>query len=392
MAEKSDGKISTATRATRAGGKGELTARTVNPPIQKGSTVLVPNSRSLYDPSIVSYGRVGLQPHGVLRGALAEMEDALGAVLYPNGHASMTGTLLALLEAGDEVLSVDSIYDPTRRFCDKVLKRFGVTTRYYHPSMAPQDVLAMATDKTKVLLLESPGSLTLDIQDVPAICALAKPRGLITVIDNTWGAGVFFKPLDHGADISCQALTKYVGGHSDCFMGSAVTRDPKLLAKLQEGVRDIGWSASPDDAYQMLRGLRTLPTRLARHQESALAIAAWLQVQSEIAEVICPGLPGSRGHDLWKRDFLGQNGLITLVLKPGTESAVHAFLDALKEFGLGYSWGGFESLAIWCDPQLKRRSLPWSYEGPLVRLQIGLEGVDDLIADLRRGLDAYAGA
>lgn len=392
MAEMTDGKTSTATRAIRAGAKASLEAKTVNPPIQRGSTVLMPGGKAMYDPKLVSYGRSGLQPHASLRTALAEMEDAAGCVLYPNGLAAITGTLLALLSAGDDILVTDSIYNPSRRFCDEVLTRFGVTVQYVDPRLDPSVILSAANERTKLFLLESPGSLTLDLLDMPALAAAARAKGIVTVVDNTWGAGVYFKPLDHGVDVSLQALTKYVGGHSDVFMGSAVTRDAGLLRRLEQGVTNLGWSASPDDAYLMLRGLRTLPTRLARHQENTLAVAAWLNEQPEIEEIICPGHPGSRGHNLWRRDFLGQNGLISIVLNKKPEAAVHAFLDALTLFGLGYSWGGYESLAIQADPQLKKRTLDWTFAGPLVRLQIGLEDPADIIADLRTGLDAFAKA
>lgn len=388
MAEKANGKISAATRAIRAGAKADLAGNTVNPPIQRGSTVLMPDGPSLYAAGQITYGRTGLQPHGALREALAEMEGAAGCCLYPNGLSAVTGVLLALLSAGDTLLVGDNVYNPSRRFCDAVLDRYGVSVRYFDPRSPVEEILATAG--AKVLLFESPGSLTFDILDTPSLAHAARRRGITTVIDNTWGAGMLFKPLDHGVDIALQALTKYVGGHSDVFMGSAVTRDERLLRQLQEGVRHMGWGASPDDAYLMLRGLRTLPTRLARHQESALAVAAWLREQPEVAEVICPGLLGSRGHDLWKRDFQGQNGLLSIVLKPRPAAAVHAFLDAPFLIGLGYSWGGFESLAIHCDPQLTSRTLDWTYQGPLVRLQIGLEDPRDLIADLRRALDAYA--
>jgi cystathionine beta-lyase len=298
--------------------------------------------------------------------------------------------MLALLKAGDEVLAADCIYDPTRRFCSEVLARFGVATRYFHPAASAEEVMALAGPATRLIVLESPGSLTFDLQDVPAIARLARDRGVLTLIDNTWAAGLLFRPLDHGVDVSVQALTKYVGGHSDVFMGSAATRSAKVARLLDEAVWHMGWSASPDDAYQMLRGIRTLPTRLVRHGESALAIARWLKTQPEVLEVICPGLPGSRGHALWKRDFTGQNGLFSIVLQPKPQAAVYALLDTLQLFGLGFSWGGFESLAIHCDPQLSRRSLDWRYEGPLVRFHVGLEDVEDLKADLRRGLDAYA--
>ena len=381
------------TAAIRAGAKAPISARTVNAPVQRGSTVLMPNAASLYEPGQVSYGRAGLQPHAALIEALCELEGATVARLFPNGVAAMSGAMMALLNAGDDVLVVDCIYDPTRRFCNKVLARFGVTTRYFHPSLSAEEVLALAVPATRMIVLESPGSLTFEIQDVPGIAALARARGILTVIDNTWGAaGLTFKPIGHGVDISVQSLTKYVGGHSDVFMGAALARDAALGQKLDEVVWQMGWGVSPDDAYLMLRGLRTLPTRLERHAASTLDIAAWLQAQPEVMEVICPALPGSRGHALWRRDFLGGNGLLTVVLTPKAQNAVYALLDALRLFGLGFSWGGFESLAIHCDPQLKRRSLDWTYPGPLVRFHVGLEAIDDLKADLRQALDAYAAA
>jgi len=240
--------------------------------------------------------------------------------------------------------------------------------------------------------MESPGSLTFEMQDMARVANLARKRGILTAADNTWGAGLLFKPLEHGIDISIQALTKYVGGHSDVFMGSVVTRDAKIAKALNDGVLHLGWAVSPEDAYQMLRGLRTLPTRLAAHDENALRLARWLQAQPEVARLYHPALPGCPGHELWARDFAGACGLFAFALAPpGSERAVNAFLNALKLFGLGFSWGGFESLAISCDPQLKDRRFRKDYGGPLIRLHVGLEDPDDLIDDLRRGLDAYVG-
>jgi cystathionine beta-lyase len=263
-------------------------AKTVGPPVQRGSTVLMPNARSLYDPGQVSYGRGGLEPQNTLMAALAALEGGLGTRLFPNGLSAMTASLMALASAGDDLLVVDSIYAPTRRFCEKVLSRFGIATRYFDASLGPDEIMALATPKTRVIVLESPGSLTFEIQDVPAIAAAAKACGVLTIIDNTWGAGLYFKPLEHGVDLSVQALTKYVGGHSDCFMGSVTVKDKKLLKTLDDAVWNFGWSVSPDDAYQILRGLRTLPTRLAQHQANTLTISAWLQAQPEVAEVLCP--------------------------------------------------------------------------------------------------------
>jgi cystathionine beta-lyase len=381
------------TRLIRAGAAPKALAKTVGPPIQKGSTVLLPNAASLYDDeSHLTYGRQGLSAQAALQEALAELEGAKGVSLYPSGLSALTGALLAVLKTGDEVLVTDAVYKPSRRFCDHVLKRFGIAVRYFDPSASPEALMEMASDATRLILMESPGSLTFEMQDMARIAQLAKPRGILTVADNTWGAGYLYKPLAHGVDISVQALTKYVGGHSDIFMGSAAAADPKLLRALNDGVLHLGWSVAGDDAYQMLRGLRTLPTRLAKQGESGIAIAAWLRDQPQVAAVYHPALPGCPDHELWARDYSGACGLFAFALTPGPEAAVNAFLDELTLFGLGFSWGGFESLAISCDPQLKTRKIRRTYAGPLIRLHIGLEKPDDLIADLTRALAVYAGA
>ena len=365
-------------------------AQTVNPVIQKGSTVLLPDAAALYDDdAFVTYGRAGLGAHEALKVALCDLEQAASVELYPSGVAAIAGALLAVLQAGDELLMVDTAYKPTRRFCDRTLARFGVQTRYYDPTLPTEAIVGLMGPKTRALFMESPGSLSFEMQDVPALSAAARARGVLTLIDNTWGAGHLLKPLEHGVDVSLQSLTKYVGGHSDAFMGSAAARDPGVAARLQAGVVDLGWSVAAEDAYAMLRGLRTLDVRLRRHGESGLVIAEWLQARDEVAAVLHPALPGAPGHELWKRDFSGTCGLFALVLRPAPAEARAAFLDALEIFGLGFSWGGFESLAIDCDPQLKVRSLRREYGGGLVRLHIGLEDPADLIADLERALTAF---
>lgn len=383
--------MSEETRLIHAGKASDTLARTVGPPIQKGSTVLLPNAEALYDDAnYLTYGRAGLSAQTCLQDALAMLEGAAGVSLYPSGIAAISGVAMALLKAGDEVLIVDNVYKPVRRFADNVLKRFGVGVTYFDPLVAPETLVETASAAARMILMESPGSLSFEMQDVPRIAELARARGILTAIDNTWGAGLIFKPLEHGVDLSIQALTKYVGGHSDTFMGSAAARDPRLVRRLGDGVNHMGWAVSGEDAYTMLRGLRTLPIRMARQGQSGLAIAAWLQDQPEVAQVLHPALPGCPGHELWQRDYKGACGLFGLVLKPASEAAVNAFLNELKIFGLGFSWGGFESLAIWCDPQLKVRRFNRDYGGPLMRLHVGLEDPADLIADLRAGLDAYA--
>ncbi|MDR7229751.1 cystathionine beta-lyase [Caulobacter sp. BE264] len=376
------------TRLIHTGSEPARLGRTVNPPIQRGSTVLLPDAASLYDDDQLTYGITGLSTPTALQSALAELEGATNVTLYPSGLAAITGALLAVLKAGDEVLVVDSAYKPTRRFCDRVLGRFGVTTRYYDPKLSPDALMALVTPSTRLIVLEAPGSLTFEMQDIPAIAAAANARGVMTLIDNTWAAGLLFKPLAHGVTLSVQALTKYVGGHSDCFMGSVATRDDAVAKLLGDAMWDIGWSVSSDDAYTMLRGLRTLSTRLPRHAENGLTMARWLQQRPEVARVLHPALPGDPGHAIWKRDFTGACGLFGVVLKPCSQKAVHAFMDSLTLFGLGFSWGGYESLALHCDPQLGARSIPVTLEGPLLRFHIGLESIEDLKADLRRGFEA----
>ncbi len=380
------------TRLVHAGRAPAALPRTVGPAIVKGSTVLLPDAAALYDTGQLTYGRGGLTTQAALMSALAELEGAAEARLFPSGLAAMTGAMLAVLKAGDEILITDAIYKPTRRFCDHVLRRFGVGVRYYAPRATPEALFAMAGPATRLIVLESPGSLTMELQDVPTIARLASAHGILTLMDNTWAAGLYFKPLAHGVDISVQALTKYVGGHADVFMGCAAAVDPALCKALDQAIWDFGWAVAPEDAYQMLRGLRTLSTRMARHQESGLAVATWLAGQPAVAEVLHPALPASPDHALWRRDYTGAAGLFSLVLKPCPTRAVHAFLDALEVFGLGFSWGGFESLALDAGPQFGVRQRGSPFAGPVVRLNIGLEDPGDLVEDLRRGFAALAAA
>jgi len=360
--------------------------RTPGPPVQRGSTVLLADAKAIYDHKQVTYGRSGLVTQAALSAALADLEGAEQAFLYPSGLAAITGALLAICSSGDALLVSDSVYGPTRRFIEGTLVRYGVSVRYFPPTASAAEVATLITPATRAIFLESPGSLSMDMQDVPGIAAVARARGVLTLIDNTWAAGVLFKPLSHGVDISIQSLTKYVCGHSDVFMGMAAASGAaaKLLAR---ATLEIGWAVSPDDAYMALRGLRTLHTRLAQHGTSALSVATWLAEQPEVDLVLCPALEACPGHDLWARDFSGICGLFSFVLKPDYANRVDAMLDSLSLFGLGYSWGGFESLAIPCDPQFDCRTCSDTFGGPLVRIHIGLEAVPDLIADLRHGLD-----
>jgi cystathionine beta-lyase len=364
--------------------------RPVNPPIERGTTILMNKSADLFDESRgVTYGLSGLAVHRALEAGLAELEGAAEVYLAPSGLAAVTIPIMAMLSAGDEVLLTDAVYGPTRRFCNKTMSRFGVTTRYYPQRATADEILAMAGDATRLIVLESPGSLTFEIQDVPRIAQLARARGIATLIDNTWAAGLLFRPLEHGIDISVQALSKYVGGHSDVFLGSIAVKDSRLGARVKAVMDEMGWFVSPDDAYLAVRGLRTLPVRMAQHQAGGLEVAQWLATRPEVVGVLHPALPDFPAHALWKRDFSGSNGLFGVVLKPALDA--DRLIDTLELFGTGVSWGGYESLASPGDQQIARRALPQDLGGSLVRLHVGLEAPADLIADLRRGLDALHG-
>ena len=377
-----------ASRLLHTGPATEPLLRTVGPPIQKGSTVLLPSAAALYDDKQPTYGRAGLATHAALEQALATLEHATAVKLFPSGLAALTGAMLAVLKAGDEVLVTDAAYKPTRRFCDRVLRRYGVGVSYYPPAASVEELMGLCGSATRLIVMESPGSLTLEMADAPAIAAAARARGVLTLMDNTWAAGLWFKPLDHGVDLSVQALTKYVGGHSDVLMGSAATADPRLAAALDQTILDFGWAVAPEDAYMMLRGLRTLPTRLARHYENARAVAAWLASHPAVGQILYPALDGAADHDLWARDFTGAAGLFSFVLDGWDAARKDRFLDALTLFGLGFSWGGFESLAVDCDPQFGVRKHRPTFPGPLIRLSVGLEDPGDLIADLDQALRA----
>ncbi len=367
----------------------DLSLRTAAPVLQRGTTILL-DDYSCFGGTAPTYGRSGLATQSALRHALCELEGGEVAELYPSGLAAVTGAIMAVCRTGDEILICDTIYGPTRRFAETTMADYGVSARYFPADATLAELAAMIGDKTRLIVLEAPGSLTLDMLDVPAIAALARERGVLTLIDNTYAAGVLFKPLAHGVDISVQALTKYVCGHSDVFMGSAVASG-EAGALIRRSARSIGWAVSSDDAYLALRGLRTLHARLALHGAAAKEVASWLQAQPMVREVLCPQLPGTRGHALFMRDFKAGNGLVTIVLD-GPESAEHAFLDALELFGLGFSWGGFESLAIPCNDQIRQRSFAAAPANPVIRLHVGLEDTTDLIRELDGALSAYAAA
>ncbi|HEX5007185.1 MAG TPA: cystathionine beta-lyase [Hyphomonadaceae bacterium] len=381
------GKLST--RLAHAARDRKLTQGGVNPVVQRASTVIVESADKLFAPGGWTYGRHGTATHEALKQALMEVEEAEHCALAPSGLMACTVPFLAHASSGDHVLVGDNIYGPTRRFCDRTLKRWGCEAEYFDTTIGA-DIARLIRPNTRLIFLESPGSMTFEIADAPAIAIAAKAAGVVTAMDNTWSAGVFYKPLALGFDLSIQANTKYVSGGADVINGAILTNREDLIARLKETIADLGLNVSPDDASTTLRGLRTLETRMARHQAGALDIARWLKKRPEVQRVLHPALDDDPGHALWKRDFSGSSGLFSVVLKPASTGQVNAFLDRLELFGLGFSYGGFESLAIYCDPQLKRSATKPSFGGPLIRLSIGLEDPADLIADLEQAFSALA--
>ena len=371
------------TAVVEGGRRREWRRRLVNPPVERASTILFDTVADLdaSSPALgeYHYGMQGTATHWALSEALSELEPgAAGTVLYPSGLAAITGPLLSLLCSGDELLVTDSVYGPTRKFCDTVLKRLGVSTRYYDP-LTGSGIVELIGDRTRAILLESPGSQTMEVQDVAAICAAARERGIVTLLDNTWATPLFFPALAAGVDISVVAATKYVGGHADVMIGAA-TATEQYFGRLQRTAWDLGFAVSADDAWLASRGLRTMAVRLKQHESSALKVAQWLEQQPRVGRVLHPALPDCPGHDIWKRDFKGSSGLFAFEL----DGDVADFVDGLRLFGIGYSWGGFESLALPVSPTRTVGIAPAN----LVRLHIGLEDVDDLIEDLAQSLRA----
>lgn len=385
-----------ATRVVTGGRRDEWTQGVVNAPVWRASTILYDDVAHLRETGkrrdthhTLYYGRRGTPTQWALADALTELEPgAEGTFLYCSGVAAVTAALLSVLTPGDELLLVDSAYDPTTAFAAGFLKTFGIATRHYDPLIGA-GIANLIGDNTRAILLESPGSLTFEVQDIPAIVAAAKARGVVTILDNTWATPLLFPAIEHGIDLTILACTKYVVGHSDAMLGS-VTAAPGFFAKLRNISFQLGQVASPDDCWLGARGLRTMAVRLKQHEASALKIAHWLAARPEVATVLHPALPSCPGHEYFIRDFKGSSGLFSFALKHGDEASRAAFIDALRLFGIGYSWGGFESLAIPADPK-RALGVP-DHGGALVRLQIGLEDVDDLIADLDQGLAAFRAA
>ena len=386
---KRTGKQKAETRLAHAGRAPARHHGFVNTPIYRGSTVLFPTLASLEaNAQDFTYGRLGTPTVKALEEAIAELEGGTRTLLTPSGLSAIATSLLAFVSAGDEILVSDSVYRPTRRFCDHVLKRLGVRTIYYDPLIG-SGIKKLLGAKTKLVFAELPGSQTFEVQDIPAIVKAAHDAGAVVILDNTWATPLYFKPFAHGVDVSIQAATKYIVGHADAMLG-AITASEKAARAVEKSHEDLGLCPGPEDAYLGLRGLRTLSVRLARHQQSALELARWLKSRPEVARVLHPGLPSDPGHALWRRDFTGASGLFAIVLKPASHAALAAMLDGLSLFGMGYSWGGFESLILPFDPRDYRTATTWEADGPALRLHVGLEDVDDLKADLEAGFARLA--
>jgi cystathionine beta-lyase len=388
MTEREKGK---ATRLVHGGRRKEWRGRIVNPPVERASTILFDTAEELRSTKAAlgtyRYGLQGTATQWALAEALTELEPgAAGTMLYSSGLAAITAPLLAIVNPSDELLIPDSVYGPTRKFCDTLLKRFGVSTRYYDP-LVGAGIAELIGGNTRAIMLESPGSHTIEVQDIPGICAIARERGIITLLDNTWATPLLFPALAAGVDISILAATKYVGGHADVMLGS-VTATDEYFERIQQISWDLGHSVSPDDAWLGSRGLRTMGVRLKQHEEGALKVAEWLKSQPQVGRMLHPAFPDCPGHKFFKRDFKGSSGLFSFELKGADLAARSAFVESLELFAIGFSWGGYESIAIPVDPH---RTVGEPPAGNLVRLHIGLEDPDDLIADLAAALRRVSG-
>ena len=375
-----------------AGRNPEANHGVVNPPVYHASTIIHPTVKALeeararrWEKGVYTYGRHGTPTHEAFEEAVAAIEGGDRAVCVGSGLAAINAAMIAFVKAGDHVLVVDCAYGPVRRLCDGLLGRFGVETTYFDPAIGA-GIKALIRPNTKVVYVEAPGSLTFEMQDIPAIAAIAQKAGAIVVMDNTWSAGLYFKPFKHGVDVSVQAATKYIVGHSDVMMG-VVTTTNKHWRAVRQAAADIGANSGPDDVYLALRGLRTIKVRMARHYETGVKLATWLRGRPEVAQIKHPALFEDPGHALWKRDFTGACGLFGLILKPYPKKAVDAMLDGLELFGMGASWGGFESLILPTHPEDSRTATKWSPVGPTLRIHAGLEDPDDLMADLIGGFE-----
>lgn len=356
----------------------------VNPPVYRGSTVLFKSLESFEKrEQKYTYGRRGTPTTEALETSICTLEEGARTWLAPSGAAALATALLAFTKTGDHILVADTVYQPTRKMCNGILKRFGVETTFYDPAIGA-DIVRLMRPNTSVVFTESPGSQTFEVQDIPAIATAAKAKGAWVLMDNTWASPLYFKPFRHGVDVSIQAATKYIVGHADAMLG-AITANDRAASRMLEEAQSIGICAGTEEVYLGLRGIRTIEVRLERHWRSALDIAHWLQQRPEVSRVLHPALESHPGHALWKRDFLGASGLFSFVLKPASKKAVAAMLEGLELFGMGASWGGFESLVLPFNAAAYRTATRWEPEGPTVRIHIGLEDVADLKADLDAG-------
>ena len=354
----------------------------VNPAVYHASTVTFPDVATLNSRGQpYTYGRKGTPTSRAFETAVAELEGGYDCKAGPSGLAAITSALLAFLKSGDHLLMVDTVYWPVRHLCDTLLNGLGIETTFYDP-MLGKLISTLMKPNTRVVYCECPGSQTMEMQDIPATAAAAKAGGAIVMVDNTWSGGHYFKVFEHGGDVSVQAATKYIVGHSDAMLGTVVC-NKETWPQFKEAFETMGLFAGPDDMYLGLRGLRTLDVRLQRHMQSTLEVAQWLRARPEVETVLYPALSNTPGHDIWKRDFTGASGLFSIVLKPASEKAVAAMLDGLELFAMGYSWGGFESLVVPFKPH--RTATTWKAEGPSLRLHIGLEHPEDLMRDLEDG-------
>lgn len=377
------------TLVVQAGRESQKNQDMVNAPVYRASTVLFSSLKAYHaaeankrDPS---YGTAGTETTFALQNAIAQLEGGTQALMVPSGLAAITTTLLAFLSAGDHVLVTDAVYGPTRRFCNKMLKRLGVEVTFYDPLIGA-GISALIQENTRLVFTESPGSLTFEVQDIPAITKAAHAKNVLVVLDNSWASPLFFKPFEHGVDISIQACTKYISGHSDVLLGSITTKDEKIFDTVYAAFHNLGVCVSPDDCYLAARGLRTMATRLRQHEAAALKVATWLQGRSEVAEVLYPALKTHPSHEIWKRDFKGATGLISVVLdKSYSYEAICQMIDHMKVFRIGASWGGFESLILSFDPRSVRTASQWTKTGSCVRIYAGLEDTDDMLRDLEEG-------
>ena len=381
------------TRIVHGGRAAAKAQRIVNPPVYHASTVLSPTlaarresqvARASREPGFY-YGRSGNPTARALEDAIAALEGGHGCLAFPSGLAAIATALLSYLSAGDHLLITDGVYRPVRSLCDRLLSRLRIEATYYAPLIGA-GIADLMRPETRVVYVESPASQTFEVEDLPAIAAAAHERGALVLFDNTWATPLFFRPLEHGADVSIVAATKYVGGHSDIMLG-LVTANEAAWPRLHDGFHLLGQSVGPDDAYLAQRGLRTMGVRLREHEAGALRVAGWLQGRDEVAAVLHPALPGHPGHETWKRDFDGATGLFSVVLEPCSEAALAAMVDNLELFGIGASWGGYESLVLPCNVPHSRSVTDWPHEGPVLRLHIGLEDTRDLIADLEAGFE-----